>query len=303
MFAPLRPPLWRLRGSRSRRFGVTGRYPNHPTEAERADPAYDCIPRYWVSATVHEVRGTACRRAGTAAGFSAGVISYRSTDVRTVMAASIPRMARGNKSPLLMFPRSSPRACSAALYANLLQSFVLDYAARQKVRADRISSTSLLKQLPVAPPSASTSQTLPLGAAARSATGSSPSRPRAHLHRLGPRALRPRRRLRRPALPLGPRPPLPAPLRARRRLLPPLRPLARRHRLRHGHLPHRPEERREGPRRVPHQARHPRDLRRDGRGHRAPASPTRPASTRPRRTRAWRTPKAPAQLGRRRTER
>ena len=44
-------------------------------------------------------------------------------------------------------------------------------------------------------------------------------------------------------------------LRARRRVLPPLRPLARRHRLRHGHLPDRPQERREGSRRVPHEAR------------------------------------------------
>src|SRR4051794_27973755 len=53
----------------------------------------------------------------------------------------------------------------------------------------------------------------------------------AALHGLGPGAVRKSLWLRRPAVPLGRGPPLPAPRRARRPLLPPLRHRARRRRL------------------------------------------------------------------------
>src|SRR5215510_11417931 len=72
----------------------------------------------------------------------------RSTDQRTIIVSLIPRVAVGNKFPLMM-PTADPPYI-AALYANMC-SFALDYCARQKV-----SGTSLnyftMKQLPVLPP-------------------------------------------------------------------------------------------------------------------------------------------------------
>lgn len=73
----------------------------------------------------------------------------RNTDSRTVIASALPRAGVGHKFPTMRM-RSVEPALQACLLANL-SSFVLDYAARQK-----IGGTSLtyfyLKQLPVLPP-------------------------------------------------------------------------------------------------------------------------------------------------------
>ncbi|MBL9041408.1 MAG: N-6 DNA methylase [Myxococcales bacterium] len=72
----------------------------------------------------------------------------RRTDVRTVIATLIPRLAIGHTSPLL-FSEASP-ILVAALYANLC-SFPLDYAARQKIGGTHLTY-GYLKQFPVLPP-------------------------------------------------------------------------------------------------------------------------------------------------------
>lgn len=72
----------------------------------------------------------------------------RSTDSRTVIASVIPKAAVGHTFPLMM--TSASPSCLAALYANLC-SFVLDYAARQKIGGTHLTY-SYLKQLPVLAP-------------------------------------------------------------------------------------------------------------------------------------------------------
>jgi N-6 DNA Methylase len=74
----------------------------------------------------------------------------RSTDQRTVIASLIPRVAVGHTTPLA-FPSVEARL-TGCLYANLC-SFVLDYAARQKVGGTHLTY-GYLKQLPVLAPSA-----------------------------------------------------------------------------------------------------------------------------------------------------
>jgi hypothetical protein len=72
----------------------------------------------------------------------------RNNDTRTVISTLLPLVAVGHKFPLMLATEGAIKV--AGLYANLC-SFVLDYAARQKV-----GSTSLtyfyLKQFPVLPP-------------------------------------------------------------------------------------------------------------------------------------------------------
>jgi hypothetical protein len=72
------------------------------------------------------------------------------TNERTVIASVIPRVGVGHKFPLAMVPVPAPSV--AALLANL-DSFALDYAARQKLGGTSLTYF-VLKQLPVLPPSA-----------------------------------------------------------------------------------------------------------------------------------------------------
>jgi hypothetical protein len=71
----------------------------------------------------------------------------RSSDVRTVIASAIPRAAVGDKFLLALAPSGS-----ALLQANL-NSFVLDYCARQKIVGTSLKYF-LFKQLPVLSPEA-----------------------------------------------------------------------------------------------------------------------------------------------------
>lgn len=74
----------------------------------------------------------------------------RSTDQRTLIASLIPRVGTGDTF-LLAMPQVEP-SLSACLYASLC-SFVLDYAARQKVGGTHLKY-HVFKQLPVHDPSA-----------------------------------------------------------------------------------------------------------------------------------------------------
>ena len=116
-------------------------------DAQHEDPALRARPRYWIAEDEVDERLTG--RWGRA-----WLLGWRdittSVAVRTVIAAVIPRVAVGHKLPLLLLGRGPREAC--CLLANL-DSFCLDYAARQKVGGTSLAYF-LLKQFPVFPPSA-----------------------------------------------------------------------------------------------------------------------------------------------------
>lgn len=117
-----------------------------------ADPYRVVYPRYWVPAT--EVTKTLEERWERS-----WLLGWRdicrNTDTRTVIATVLPLVGVGHKFPLMLALEEPIKV--AGLYANLC-SFVLDYAARQKV-----GSTSLtyfyLKQFPLLPPAIYTQPT------------------------------------------------------------------------------------------------------------------------------------------------
>ncbi len=106
---------------------------------KKKDPDFSPLPRFWVPA--EKVQAT-----------SDFLLGYRdigrATDVRTCIAAIIPRVGVGNTIGLVqsnMFPKQL-----ACLYANLT-SFILDYAARQKVSSTHLNFFTV-EQFPVLPP-------------------------------------------------------------------------------------------------------------------------------------------------------
>jgi hypothetical protein len=96
------------------------------TDAEKADPEFLVLPRYWV--TQAEV-GTRLR--GWDRTWLVGFRDIaRNTDERTVISGFFPRTAVGNKLPELMFDADAEHVVAAVA---ALCSFVQDYSARQKV--------------------------------------------------------------------------------------------------------------------------------------------------------------------------
>jgi hypothetical protein len=120
------------------------------------DTTYEPLPRYWVPAEEVEDRLRKTDRAG-AVEWSwphDWLLGWRditnSTNERTVIATVIPRVAVGNKLPLmLMTPSSAQRA---AWLVTSLSSFAHDFAARQKIGGTAMNFF-IYKQLPVLPPS------------------------------------------------------------------------------------------------------------------------------------------------------
>lgn len=117
-----------------------------PSEERLHDPKYLPQPCYWVEQTyVNEKLNDVWERDW--------LLGWRDvTDarasVRTVVACLVSRTALSNKIPLFL-PSVKPSMC-AAFYANL-SSFVLDYAARQKIGGITLNFF-IVKQLPVLPP-------------------------------------------------------------------------------------------------------------------------------------------------------
>jgi hypothetical protein len=109
---------------------------------EKSDSSRVPIPRYWI-----QRREVDKRLAGR---WSRGWLSgwrdiCRSTDERTMICATIPRVATGGIP--LAFPQETPE-----LLVPLWSSFIFDYITRQKVAGTHITQF-LIKQLPVHPPS------------------------------------------------------------------------------------------------------------------------------------------------------
>ena len=109
------------------------------------DPNYSVLARYWVPSAAGSQRlGTIWSR-----GWFVGWRDVtKPQNERTVVGALLPIAAAGNKIPLMLTPTEP--AYIAALYSNLC-SFVLDYAARQKVGGATLNYF-ILKQFPVLPP-------------------------------------------------------------------------------------------------------------------------------------------------------
>ncbi|RKG87105.1 Eco57I restriction-modification methylase domain-containing protein [Corallococcus terminator] len=116
-------------------------------DAAHADTARVTLPYYWVPESEVAQRLASRWDRGWLLGWRDIV---RSTDQRTVIASLLPRVAVGHTTPLMM-PSAPPKLC-ACLYASLC-SFVLDYAARQKIGGTHLTY-GYLKQLPVLGPSA-----------------------------------------------------------------------------------------------------------------------------------------------------
>jgi hypothetical protein len=133
----------------------------HPGPEEKADPSFVTMPRYWVQEFQTKNEEKSKKRGKTI--YDAGVDALlesrhwdkgwllgwrdiaRSIDERTVIPGLLPRTGVGHTFPLLLaFGRVS------ALYANLA-SFVLDYAARQKIAGTHLTY-GYLNQFPVLPP-------------------------------------------------------------------------------------------------------------------------------------------------------
>jgi hypothetical protein len=120
------------------------RLPEVPLE-RLADPAYRVLPRYWVPEAEVEAR---LKAKGWNRGWLLGWRDFaRSTDERTVIAAVIPRVGVGDTF-LLALPGAYGQI-QALL--GVLNSFALDFAARQKVGGTHLKS-HVFKQLPVPPP-------------------------------------------------------------------------------------------------------------------------------------------------------
>ena len=112
-----------------------------------ADPSILTTPEYWIEAA--QVRGRL--PSGYEGAYLLGWRGItRSSDVRTVMSACVPTAACGD-TLLLMFPRAWPSA--AACLMATLNSFVLDYCARQKIGGASFKYY-IMRQLPIPTPDA-----------------------------------------------------------------------------------------------------------------------------------------------------
>jgi len=115
------------------------------TADELADPGFTPRPRWWVDALEVEARLAGRWDRGWLLGWRD---IARNTDVRTVIAAVIPRVAVGHKLPLIFLEHGQPTSLLA-----LLSSFPLDYCARQKLGGTSLTYF-VMHQLPVLPPAA-----------------------------------------------------------------------------------------------------------------------------------------------------
>ncbi len=117
------------------------------SDAEKADPACTVTPRYWVPRAEVQKR---LRDKGWDYGWLLGWRDIcRGTDQRTLISSLFPRVGSGDTF-LLAFPKAGNAALTGALLANF-NSFVLDYATRQKIGGTHLKY-HVFKQIPVLPP-------------------------------------------------------------------------------------------------------------------------------------------------------
>ncbi len=121
--------------------------PREATLAEHSDPAWSPDPQFWVAADEVE--------------WPEGVdwaLAFKDvtapTNVRTMIAAIVPRSGVGNTLPLLLPENTVPTAAGAEalwLLAANFNSFVFDFVARQKVQGQHLN-WFIVEQLPLIAP-------------------------------------------------------------------------------------------------------------------------------------------------------
>ena len=115
------------------------------TEAEKADPSFEVLPRYWVSQAEVSSRLQGRWDREWLMGWRD---ICRSTDERTVISSIIPLVGSGD-TLLLMLPKAKePWLISASL-----NTFSLDFLGRQKIGGTHLKY-HVFKQLPILPPAA-----------------------------------------------------------------------------------------------------------------------------------------------------
>ncbi len=119
----------------------------HLTPHQRANPWLFAMPEYWVDA--RQVQQRVASSGWTRRWFICFRDVARSVEFRTAIHALIPFAAVGHKAPIIL-PLDVEPAKACSLYA-ALNSFVYDYAARQKVGGASLA-LFIVKQLPVPPP-------------------------------------------------------------------------------------------------------------------------------------------------------
>jgi hypothetical protein len=114
-----------------------------PSAEELSDPSFAVTPRYWVGRGDFESKLPSEWSSNWLLGWRD---ICRNTDFRTVIAAALPRTATVGEI-ILCYPTASRPEC---LLANL-NSFILDYVARQKLAGTHLKPY-IAAQLPIIPP-------------------------------------------------------------------------------------------------------------------------------------------------------
>ena len=116
------------------------------TDAEKADPEFLPLPRYWVERS--EVENRLANKWE-----KNWLISFRdicrSTDERTAIFGIFPTVAVGNKAPLILPKVTNVRLVSCLIGG--LNSLIFDFVTRQKLGGTTMNFF-IVKQLPVLPP-------------------------------------------------------------------------------------------------------------------------------------------------------
>jgi hypothetical protein len=116
------------------------------TEAEKQNPDFEPIPRYWVPEAEVTDR---LRAKGWSRGWLMGWRDItRNSDVRTVIATAFPRAGVGHTLRLMSVDK--PAAFAVAFFAGSA-TLTLDFVARQKVGGTHLT-VEMWRQLPLLPP-------------------------------------------------------------------------------------------------------------------------------------------------------
>ena len=116
------------------------------SDIQRADPRYLPRSQFWVPA--NEVEPVVPQSLGWTLGFRD---IARPTDMRTMIASVLPQVGCGHTLPILVFAKECISGESASQFLANLNSFALDYAARQKVQGTHLTWYTV-EQLPVIAP-------------------------------------------------------------------------------------------------------------------------------------------------------
>ena len=118
--------------------------PDQTADEEYVDPAFSPRPRYWVD-----------ERESATASNSRWLLAFKditaSTNVRTMIAAIIPRVGCGHTLPILVPATGSCDGQTVACLLANLNSFGFDYVARQKVQATHLTWYTIEQLTVIAP--------------------------------------------------------------------------------------------------------------------------------------------------------